>query len=360
MVFESLLSELRLENKFMVAQVAPALRVSIGEEFGLPAGTIVTGKLVGALKQIGFQKVFDTSTGADVVTVEEAHEFIERKEQGRLPLLTSCCPGFVSYVEHTHPELVGNLCSVKSPHEVLGVLIKTYFAEKNDLKPEEICVVSIMPCVIKKAEALRHELSLNGVPHVDKVLTTVECAGLLKEAGVDLNSVKEEDFDELLGSSSGAGNIFGATGGVLESVLRLYASIKDKDFGVMDFEPARGLEGVKVAEVSIGNEVLRVAVVNSLRNAASILNDSDKLKSFHFIEVMACFGGCVGGAGQPSTTKEKIEARRKALYEIDLKKEKRVSSDNPAVKKLYEEFLIQPGSEKAKQLLYTTFHSAYE
>ncbi|MFH1240476.1 MAG: [Fe-Fe] hydrogenase large subunit C-terminal domain-containing protein [Candidatus Diapherotrites archaeon] len=361
MGFNAILKEQEIGNKILIAQVAPSIRVSIGEEFGMATGTIVTKKLVGALKKAGFHYVFDTATSADIVTLEETQEFIERKKNGgRLPIFTSCCPGFVSYIEHAHPEYVDNLCSCKSPQEVMGALIKTYFAERKNIDPKNIFVVSIMPCMIKKAEARRPELRFDRIPHVDKVLTTVECANFLKEKGIDLKKAEEKDFDSLLGKSTGAGNIFGATGGVMESVLRLYSSMKDKKMGKIEFKEVRGMDGVKEATVKIGNEKIKVAVINGLKNAAQILNDSEKLKEFAIIECMACAGGCVGGAGQPKTTIDKVDLRRKALYKVDSEKKERTSSENTAVKKLYSDYLEKPGSEKAKKLLHTKYLTFYE
>jgi len=361
MGFEKVVEELEAKEKFLVAQTAPSMRVSIGEEFGYRPGEIVTGKLAGALKELGFDAVFDTCTGADLVTMEETYEFLERKKKGeRLPIMTSCCPGFVSYIEHTHPEYVDNLCSCRSPQEIMGALIKTYFAQKRKLKPKDIYVVSIMPCIIKKAEALRPELRVNGMKNVDKVLTTVELAQLLKARGIDLKKVKEADFDSLLGESTGSANIFGATGGVLETVLRLAAKITDKKVGVIEFREIRGMEGVKEAEVRIGKSKVKVAVINGLRYASQLLNDRERTKSFDIIECMACFGGCVGGAGQPRTTLDIIDARKEALYRIDRGKKQRIASENPSVKKLYKDFLGKPGSAKAKKLLHTHYHKFFE
>lgn len=357
---EAILKLLGNSKIFAVAQVAPSLRVSIGEEFGMQPGALVTGKLVGALRALGFKAVFDTSTAADLVTMEETYEFIERKGKGeRLPILTSCCPGFVSYIEHTHPELVDNLCSCKSPHEAMGALVKTYYAEKKKLKPENIAVVSIMPCIIKKAEAMRTELRFENVPHVDHVLTTVECANIMKERGIDLRKAKESEFDSLLGESTGAGNIFGVTGGVMESVLRLYAYINDKKMGKIEFKGVRGTRGFKEASVTFGKEKIKVGVINGLKNAAQVLNDPKILKKFSIIECMACYGGCVGGSGQPTTDIDKIEKRGEALYKIDLERKTRIASENPDVKKLYSDFLEKPASKKAKKIIHTHYHKFY-
>lgn len=354
MPYQKVVDALNDKEKYLIAQLAPAVRVSIGEEFGYSPGEIVTKKVVGALKEIGFQKVFDTSTSADIVTIEEAHELMLRKlHNGKLPLLTSCCPGFVSYIEHAHPELIENLCTAKSPMETMGTLIKTYYAELNGIDPNKIYVVGIMPCIIKKLEARKKENFLNGKEVVDHVITTVELAELLKEKKIDLKKVKEQEFDQILGESSGAGNIFGSTGGVMEAVLRLYSKAIDKPLGKIEFQQLRGLEGIKTAETKIGNEKIKVAVINGLRNASELLSNPKKLNEYTIIEGMACFGGCVGGAGQPNNTEEKIKKRKEALYKIDYLKTKNVASENLMVKKIYKEFIGKPGNEKAKKLLHT-------
>ncbi len=339
-----------------VAQLAPAVRVSLGELFGFEAGTILTKKIVGALKELGFDYVFDTSFGADVAIVEESKELDERlKKGGIFPLINSCCPGTISFLEHSYPELVPNIATVKSPMEVTGVLIKTYFAGKKKIHPEKILSVAVMPCVIKKAEALRPELRMDGRLVVDGVLTTVELAELMKAKKIDLKKCKEMEFDSLLGVASGGGQIFGSTGGVSEAALRNYAYLNKVPIEKINTTQLRSFEGIREIEFSLNGQKIKIAIINSLRNANQVLNDPDKLKEYTFIEIMACLGGCVGGAGQPMSTKEILEKRRAGLYKIDSENKIKASSENPEVKRLYEEFLGSPRSRKAIRALHTGF-----
>jgi NADH-quinone oxidoreductase subunit G/NADP-reducing hydrogenase subunit HndD len=342
------------KSKIVIAQIAPAVRVSIGELFGFEPGTPLTDKIVGALKKAGVDFVFDTSFGADIVTMEETKELEERLENGGpFPLINSCCAGTVLFLEHAYPELVHHMASVKSPMETEGILIKTYFAEKKGILKENIFSVAIMPCVIKKSEAQRQELRLDGKIVVDSVITTVELAQFLKERGIDLNNVEEKKFDSLLGEASGAGQIYGSSGGVCEAALRNYSSMHGIPLEKINAQPLRGEEGAKTVEFSLNGKKINVLVINCLRNAAPILSKKRKLKDYQFIEIMACSGGCVGGSGQPPSTKEIIEKRRKGLYLIDERIAMKTPAENPAVKKAYEEFLGKPGSEKAVRLLHT-------
>jgi len=345
---------LEYKEKIVVAQIAPALRVSIGEEFGFPVGKILTKKFVGALKQAGFQKVFDTSVAADVVTVEEGIEFISRLEKKEnLPLFTSCCPGSMAFIENKHSELVYHFCTVKSPQQTMGALIKTYYAEKMNIPQEKIFVVSIMPCAVKKFESRRPEMDFNGIHHVDAVLTTKDIAVLLKNLKIDLNNVKENDFDSLLENASGAGQIFGVTGGVSESLLRFVSHKLEPEKKKIEFKKLRGKEGRREIELSIAGKKLKIAIVHGLQNLNNLILDKNEFDSFQVIEMMACPGGCIGGGGQPVSTPEIREKRIQALRKIDSKEKVRVSSDNPEVKELYKSFLKNPGSETAKELLHT-------
>ncbi len=346
-------------NKVVIAQVAPAVRVTIGEEFGLKPGKILTKKLVTALKQVGFDKVFDTSLGADLTIMEEAAELVDRlKHNNKLPMFTSCCPAWVRFVEEFYPELIPNLSTTKSPHEILGVIIKTYYAMKNKIDPKNIVVVSIMPCTAKKEEARRTELKVNNLEVVDYVITTRELGKLLREFGVEINKLEDSNFDDLMSASS-AGQIFGATGGVMEAALRTanYYLTGKNDTSRIDYYEIRGLKGIKIANYKLGNKELKVGVVNGLGNARKLLENVKKgVLKLDFIEVMACPGGCIGGGGQPlTTTKEVIKKRMKALYEIDKKSKIRFCHENPTVKKLYDEFLEEPIGEKAEKYLHTHY-----
>lgn len=351
-------------NKHVVVQTAPAVRAALGEEFGLPMGTSVTGKMAASLRRLGFDKVFDTDFAADLTILEEGYELLSRlKNNGKLPMITSCSPGWIKFCEHYYPEFLDNLSTCKSPHEMLGALIKSYYAEKNNIKPEDIYVVSIMPCTAKKFEAKREELAATGYPDVDAVLTTRELAKMIKEARIDFNNLEDEDFDDVLGESTGAGVIFGATGGVMEAALRTVAEVvTGKELENIDFKQVRGTEGIKEAEIDLGELKVKVAVAHSTGKAKELL---EKVKSgekeYHFIEVMGCPGGCVTGGGQPYIsakdryTKDVMKTRAKALYNEDMGKAIRKSHENPMIKKIYDEFLEKPNSHKAHQLLHTHY-----
>ena len=352
------------DSKHVVVQPAPAVRAALGEEFGLPMGTSVTGKLAAALRRMGFDKVFDTDFGADLTIMEEATELVNRvKNNGVLPMITSCSPGWIKFCETYYPDFIPNLSSCKSPHEMLGAIIKSYYAEKAGIDPKNIAVVSVMPCTAKKFEADREELAGTGYPDVDAVITTRELARMIKEAGIDFVNLPDEDFDDLCGESTGAAVIFGATGGVMEAALRTaYEVITGKTLEDVNFTAVRGIEGIKEATVQVGDLPVSVAVAHST-GAASKLLDMVRSgeKNYTFIEVMACPGGCVTGGGQPIVSSQdkmtcdpRVE-RAKALYGEDLNKPKRKSHENAEIKKLYADYLGEPNGHKSHQLLHTHY-----
>ncbi len=349
----------------VVVQPAPAVRASIGEEFGLPMGVAQTGKLAASLRRLGFDKVFDTDFAADLTIMEEGTELLERlaDKDAALPMITSCSPGWIKYCETFYPEFIPNLSSCKSPHEMLGAVIKSYYAEKNNIDPKNIYVVSVMPCTAKKFEAARPELGNDGMQDVDAVLTVRELARMIKQAGIDFARLPEEDFDEVLGDSTGAGVIFGATGGVMEAALRtVYEIVTGKTLENVEFTAVRGTEGIKEAEVDLNGKVVRVAVAHSTGNAKKLL-DAVKAgeKHYDFIEIMGCPGGCVTGGGQPIVNAKDLmyldvkALRAKALYDEDAGKALRKSHENPSVKKIYDEYFEKPGSHKSHELLHTTY-----
>jgi NADP-reducing hydrogenase subunit HndD len=348
----------------VVVQTAPSVRVALGEEFGMEMGTRVTGKMVAALKRLGFDKVFDTDFGADLTIMEEGTELLGRiKNGGKLPMITSCSPGWIKYCEHNYPDFLDNLSTCKSPHEMLGAVIKSYYAEKNNLDPSKVFVVSIMPCTAKKFEAQRPELSATGYPDVDAVLTTRELARMIRQAGIDFVKLPDEEFDPVLGDSTGAGVIFGATGGVMEAALRtVYELVTGKPMDNIEVNAVRGIEGVKEAEIQMGDMVIRAAVAHGTANAKALL---EKVKSgekdYHFIEIMGCPGGCVTGGGQPIVKakdrmdKDPRQVRAAAIYEEDRNLPLRKSHENPSIQKVYKEYLGEPNSHKAHQLLHTHY-----
>ena len=348
----------------VVVQPAPAVRAALGEEFGMPIGTSVTGKMAAALRRMGFDKVFDTDFAADLTIMEEANELIDRvQNKGVLPMITSCSPGWIKFCETYYPDFLPNLSTCKSPHEMLGAMVKTYYAEKAGIDPAKIRVVSVMPCTAKKFEAQREELSGTGYPDVDAVITTRELARMIKEAGIDFRTLPNEDFDSLMGESTGAAVIFGATGGVMEAALRTaYETLTGETLKNVDFHDVRGIEGIKEADVKIGDQVISVAVANGTGNASKLL-DSVRAgeKNYLFIEVMGCPGGCVNGGGQPivpaqvrMTCDPRVE-RAKALYQEDAEKPLRKSHENPEIKQIYADFLGKPNSHKAHELLHTHY-----
>ncbi|MCS7242811.1 NADH-dependent [FeFe] hydrogenase, group A6 [Candidatus Caldatribacterium sp.] len=346
-------------QKFVILQTAPAIRVSIGEPFGLPPGTITTGKMVAAFRRLGFDRVFDTNFAADLTIIEEGHEFISRlKQGGKLPLITSCSPGWIKFMEHFYPELMENVSTCKSPQQMFGAVAKTYYAQKLGVDPKDMVVVSIMPCTAKKFECQRDEMRASGFQDVDFSLTTREAARMLKEKGIDLREMPEEEFDDPLGISTGAGAVFGATGGVMEAALRsVYEILTGKSLEKVDFYSVRGMDGVKEATVNINGMEIHVAVAHGLGNARKVLDEVKAGRSkYHFIEIMACPGGCIGGGGQPiPTTLETRMKRIEAIYEVDRSLPLRKSHENPAVKRLYEEFLGEPNGERAHHLLHTHY-----
>ena len=351
-------------TKHVVVQPAPAVRAALGEEFGMPIGTSVTGKMAAALRRLGFAKVFDTDFGADLTIMEEANELIDRVTNGGvLPMITSCSPGWIKFCEHYYPEFLPNLSSCKSPHEMTGAMIKTYYAERENLNPRDIVVVSVMPCTAKKFEANRPELGHDGMADVDYVLTTRELARMIKEAGIDFANLPDEDFDSLMGESTGAAVIFGATGGVMEAALRTaYEAITGKTLEDVNFTAVRGMEGIKEATVKIGDLDVNVAVASSTGKASEMLDMVKKgEKNYTFIEIMGCPGGCVNGGGQPIVSSQIRNwtdirpLRAKALYDEDASKKLRKSHENPEIKQIYEEYLGKPNGHKSHELLHTTY-----
>lgn len=351
------------EQKHVIVQEAPAIRGTLGEEFGLPPGTLVTGKMIAALKQLGFDRVFDTNFTADLTIIEEGHELLHRlKHNGVLPLITSCSPGWIKFAEHFYPNLIPHLSTCKSPQQMFGALAKTYYAEFAGISPEEIFVVSIMPCTAKKYEAERPEMNASGYRDVDAVLTTRELGRMIRQAGIDFNQLVPEEFDAPMGQYTGAGTIFGATGGVMEAALRtVYAVVSGDSMPNLNIVPVRGLEGVKIAELEVGDlGPVRVAVAHGLGNARKLLDAVvEGRERLHFIEIMACPGGCAGGGGQTlPVNDEKRILRAKALYRDDEEiQEFRQSHENPAVKQLYKTFLEKPLGEKSHHLLHTTYQA---
>ncbi len=358
-IVKKILKEKKKKGKHVIVQTAPSTRVTIGEEFGMAPGTLVTGKMVAALRKLGFDQVFDTDFGADLTIMEEAHELVKRiKSKGTLPMITSCRPGWIKFIEHFYPELLPHLSTCKSPQQMFGAIAKTYYAEKQRISPKDIIVIGVMPCTAKKFECQRPEMNSSGQQDVDLAMTTREAAKLMKDFKINLPELKDEKFDAPLGISTGAGLIFGATGGVMEAALRTaYEIITRKTLPKLDFKEVRGLEGIKESSVKMKKLKLNVAIAHGLGNARKIMELLKKGKcKYHFIEIMGCPGGCLGGGGQPIPTTDEIrEKRMKAIYQGDKKLKIRKAHENPAIKKLYEEFLGEPLSEKAHQLLHTTY-----
>lgn len=351
-------------EKYVCVQTAPAVRAALGEEFGYLMGTDVEGKMAAALRRIGFDKVFDTNFSADLTIMEEAHEFLDRVQNGGvLPMITSCSPGWIKYCEHYFPDMTENLSSCKSPQQMFGAVLKTYYAEKMGMDPKKIVSVSIMPCTAKKFEIGRPDQSAAGVPDVDYAMTTRELARMIKRLGIRFNELPDEGFDDPLGESTGAAVIFGATGGVMEAALRTAVeTLTGEELPNPDFVDVRGTKGIKEASYNVAGMDVKVAVASGLGNARELL---EKVKSgeadYHFIEIMGCPGGCVNGGGQPQvsgTVRNTVDVqgiRAKVLYDNDAAKAIRKSHENPSIKKVYEEYFGEPGSHKAHEVLHTTY-----
>ena len=351
-------------EKYVCVQTAPAVRAALGEEFGYPMGTDVEGKMVSALRMIGFDKVFDTDFSADLTIMEEAHEFVSRVQNGGvLPMITSCSPGWIKYCEHYFPDMTENLSSCKSPQQMFGAVLKTYYAEKMGIDPKKIVSVSVMPCTAKKFEIGRDDESAAGVPDVDYALTTRELARMIKRLGIKFTELPDGQFDDPLGESTGAAVIFGATGGVMEAALRTAVeTLTGEELTKLDFEEVRGTDGIKEAVYNVAGMDVKVAVASGLGNARELLN---KVKSgeadYHFIEIMGCPGGCVNGGGQPQVSGEVRNTvdvqgiRASVLYANDAAKTIRKSHENPSIKKIYDEYFGEPGSHKAHEVLHTTY-----
>ncbi len=346
------------DDKHVIVQTAPSVRVAIAEPFGKEPGTVATGQMVAALRRLGFDRVFDTNFTADLTIMEEGTEVVERVlNDDHLPVLTSCSPGWIKFIEHFYPEYLEHLSTAKSPQQMFGAVAKSYYADKMGLDEDELVVVSIMPCTAKKFEANRPEMG----DDVDYVLTTREAARMLKSVGIDACQLEPEDYDEMLGVSSGAGDIFGASGGVMEAAVRTaYNLITGEELQEIDVTPVRGLQGLKTAEVPVTDDItLKVGVAHGLSNAQKMMEKIEAGEEFHFVEMMACPGGCISGGGQPINTdmtwEEVRERRINSLYDIDENKDLRRSHENPRIQKLYQEFLDEPGSSRAHKLLHTDY-----
>ena len=351
-------------TKHVVVQTAPSIRVTLGEAFGMPVGSNVKGKMVAALRRLGFDKVFDTDFSADLTIMEEANEFLHRVQNGgTLPMITSCSPGWVKFCEFNYPEMIDNLSTCKSPQQMFGAVIKTYYAEKNGIDPKDIVSVSIMPCTAKKFEVGRDHQDAAGVADVDIALTTRELARMIERAGIMFTQLPDEDFDNPLGESTGAGVIFGATGGVMEAALRTAVEkLTGEELKALDFTEVRGTAGIKEATYNVAGMDVNVAVASGLANARALLEDVKAgRKNYHFIEIMACPGGCVNGGGQPTqpaSVRNFVDLRAeraKAIYEEDKNLPVRKSHENPMIKKIYDEYFGEPGSHKAHHVLHTQY-----
>ncbi|MBQ4145701.1 MAG: iron hydrogenase small subunit [Clostridia bacterium] len=351
-------------EKVVIVQTAPAVRAALGEEFGMPIGTPVTGKMAAALRRLGFDKTFDTDTGADLTIIEEGNELISRIQNGgKLPMITSCSPGWIKFCEHNFPDFLDNLSSCKSPHQMFGAIIKSFYAEKHGIDPKKIVMVSVMPCVAKKFESGREEMEAGGLRDVDIVISTRELARMIKTAGIKFAELPDEAFDAPFAEASGAGVIFGATGGVMEAALRTVAEkLTGKELEKIEFEQVRGTEGIKTAVVPVGDLNVRVAIAHGLGNARKLLESIRNGEAeYDFIEIMACPGGCVTGGGQPIVPArvqmgiDLKKERAKALYSEDAKASIRKSHLNPDIEMLYKEFLGEPGGHKAHELLHTHY-----
>lgn len=353
-------------EKYVIFGTAPSVRVALGEEFGMPIGTDTEGKMVAAIRRLGPDKIFDVNMTADLTIMEEGNELIERlnDKNAVLPMITSCSPGWIRFIEFNYPELLGHLSSCKSPQQMFGAVMKTYFAKLNNIDPKNIYVVSCMPCTAKKAEILRDDQAASGYPDIDVVITTRELARLIKRYGINFESLPDEQFDDPIGYGTTAGLIFGATGGVMEAALRTVAeTVTGKPLDKVEFESVRGTEGIKTAEVDLGGKAIKVAVVNTLSKAREIMEQIKKGEcEYTFIEVMACPGGCVNGGGQPIVPAPLLnkgvdprKLRAGAIYAKDAGSAIRKSHENPVIKKLYAEYFEKPGSHVAHEVLHTTY-----
>lgn len=359
-------------GKHVIVQTAPAVRAALGEEFGMRVGTPVTGKMVAALKRLGFEKVYDTNFGADLTIMEEGTELLGRiKNGGVLPMLTSCSPGWINYAEYHYGDLLDHISSCKSPHEMQGAIIKSYYAEQKGLDPKDIFVVSVMPCTAKKFEKEREQnAAVDGLPDVDAVITTRELARMIKRAGILFNHLPDEEYDQdIMGDYTGAAVIFGVTGGVMEAALRtVYYVVTGKEHDAIKFEDVRGFDGIKEASLDLDGTQVNIAVAHGMKNAKVLLDEIREGKSkYHFIEIMGCPGGCVNGGGQPVVRRALLphedndivdtyrQKRADALYSEDERNEIRQSHNNPQVKELYDNFLGEPNSHKAHELLHTSY-----
>lgn len=347
-------------GKYMTVQIAPSVRITLAESLGYKPGTVTTGKIVHALRKIGFHKVFDSDFTADLTIMEEGTEFLHRMQNhGTLPLITSCCPAWVKYCETYGYDQLGHLSTAKSPQQMFGAVIKTFFAEKEKIDPKDICSVSVMPCTAKKFECRRKEFHDSGFQDVDISITVVELAKMIRTAGIHFEDLEDQEFDAPFGLGSGAGQIFGSTGGVMEAALRtVYEVLTGETLEKLEFMQVRGLEGIREASLTIKGQEIRVAIVHGLKNVEGILEQIKAGTSpYHFIEVMACEGGCIGGGGNAPKTMAKVRERQRAIYEEDQKLPIRKSHENIYVRSLYEEYLGEPLSEKSHKLLHTTYHS---
>lgn len=347
------------DEKFVIFQTAPSVRVGLGDEFGFEFGAIVTGQMVAGIRRLGADKVIDTNFSADLTIMEEGTELLGRlTNKGTLPMITSCSPGWINYVEKNYPDLLDHLSTCKSPQQMFGAVTKTYYAEKIGIDPKNMYVVSVMPCIAKKYERQRPEMKSSGYDDIDAVLTTRELARMFKVNGLNINELKEEDYDSIIGHGSGAGTIFGTSGGVMEAALRtVYEVATGEELENIDFEQIRGHEGIKEANVQVGDTLVKVAITNGLSNAKVILDKIRKGEAdYHFIEVMACPGGCIGGGGQPYTIKHDAKKdRMEGLYKDDKQQKIRKSHENPEITEIYKEFFGKPNSHKAHELLHTNY-----
>lgn len=359
-LFESALNN---KNIKVICYTAPSVRVALGDEFGFKPGENVQGKMISALKTLGVDQVFDMNLGADFTIIEEANEFIKRLEtKSNLPFFTSCCPGWVNYATKVVSQYKNNLSTCKSPQQMFGAIINNYYAERNNLKSTDLFVVSIVPCIAKKVELKQHGINSNLGFDVDVAITTKELAKILKTKNIEIKTLPDSEYDSFFGAASGAGAIFGNTGGVMEAVLRTIGDrLSNEELKTLDYKMVRGLDGVRRAEVKIKDKIIKLAVVTGLKNVSIVLNELkvDPLK-YHFIEVMACDGGCIGGPGQPvilnQERRETLKKRSEGLYKAELKKEHRKAHKNPAVIKVYEEYLGEVGGEKAHKLLHRKYN----